>query len=378
MEFMPRSVREPVLEFLKEKIVLLSGPRQVGKTKLSKNLCVDFDYLNYDSIENRRLLTRKEWRRDVDLVILDELHKMRGWKSWLKGLYDTEGTEPNLLVTGSARLDIYRKGGDSLAGRHHLVRMLPLSVAETGAQSASEAKDALAQIIEFGGFPEPFLKSNARSAKLWRKSHLDVILREDLLDLEKVRDVKSIEILVDLLADRVGSTISYSSLAQDLQVSSHTVKHWIEILENLFVVFTVKPYSKNLAKAIRKESKIYFYDVGRVSAGDGAKLENLVACHLLKRNFFLSDTQGENAELYYVRDREQREVDFLTVINRKPEWLIEVKQSDESFAKSLAYFRDRIEPKNAYQLVLNPKRERDADSRLSLRSAATFLSQLEA
>jgi predicted AAA+ superfamily ATPase len=202
-------------------------------------------------------------------------------------------------------------------------------------------------------------------------------LREDLLDLENVRNIKSIEFLVDLLAERVGSAISFASLARDLQVSPHTVKHWIQILENLFVIFVVPPFTTKIAKSILKEPKIYFYDIGRVPEGTGARLENLVAIHLLKRASFLADTEGEKTLLRYVRDKERREVDFVTVLNGKPEWLVEVKTSDEAVSKSLEYFNSKLAVKQTFQVVLNGPRERDTPEGIQVRSVAKFLAGLE-
>ena len=285
-----RSLRTALEDSLKDKITLLTGPRQVGKTYLSKMIYKKFEYLNFDEITHRKIISKKMWDKEAKLVIFDEIHKMKNWKRWLKGIYDVDGIPPQLLVTGSARMDIYRRGGDSLAGRHHLFRLHPLSVKEIDQGNPSET---IKQLMLYGGFPEPFLKGTKRASDMWRRSHLDVILREDLFDLEKVRDIKSIEILIDLLADRVGGPISYKSLAEDLMVSPNTVKHWLQVLENLYVIFIVRPYSKNIAKAIVKEPKIYFYDTGRITNGDAAKLENIMAYHLLKRAHFLTDTLGE-------------------------------------------------------------------------------------
>jgi uncharacterized protein len=291
---MKRKLEDQIRKDLEKKIVLLSGPRQVGKTTLSQQLSPQStDYFNFDDQDHRKLIREKKWRRDVQLVIFDETHKMKNWKRWLKGVYDTEGTHPSLLVTGSARMDVYSQGAESLAGRHFLYRLHPFSTAEVHEALDESPETVQEKLLQFGGFPEPFLTANMTFAKRWRRSHLDRILREDLLDLEKVREIKSIEILVDLLAERVGSTISFSSLARDLEVSPKTVKHWIEILQRMFVIFVVPPYSRNIARAILKEPKIYFYDIARVNAPGGARFENLVACALLKRNEFLEDTLGE-------------------------------------------------------------------------------------
>jgi predicted AAA+ superfamily ATPase len=357
---MNRYLESPIKRDLKEKIVILSGPRQVGKTTLSKQLISSFVYLNFDSSSDRIIIRKQEWDRDVQLVILDELHKMKNWKSWIKGIYDTEGIPPSLLVTGSARIETTRKGGDSLAGRFFSHRLHPLSVKEICQFLNEDSKKALDKLLSLGGFPEPYLKGKESFAKRWRRTHVDTIIRQDLLDLEKVRDIKSIEILIDLLKSRVGSSTSYSSLAEDLQVSSHSVKHWLQILENLYVIFPVRPYHKNIARSILKEPKYYFYDAGAVEGGIGAKLENVVALALLKELHFLEDTTGSKVSLHYLRDKVKNEVDFLVVIDGKPELMIEVKVSDNSFSKSLFLFHGFLKRTKSVQVVYNLDRKKSS------------------
>ncbi len=370
----PRTIVSSIQELMREKIILLSGPRQVGKTFLSKMfLSTNYEYLNFDDEDDRQIIAQKSWPRDVELLILDELHKKDKWKRWIKGIYDKEKVTPNLLVTGSARLDTFRKGGDSLAGRHYHFRLHPFSVKEVG---HNPDKNIIENFLKYGNFPEPFLMKNVRKAKLWRKSHLDRILREDLLDLENVTQIKKIEILVQLLSERVGSQISYASLARDLEVSAHTVKHWIQILENLNVIFIVTPYSKNIAKAVLKAPKIYFYDVGRVRGDQGQKIENVVACHLLKRNHFLEDTLGERLELGYVKDTNQREVDFVTIRDFKVEKLIEVKLSDGNISNSLKYFHEKLLPKETCQLVFEIKRRKQF-GQIKIEDLTKYLFELE-
>lgn len=352
---MKRALRETLLTDLDQKIVLLSGPRQVGKTTLSKTLYSNHEYLNFDSAEHRRIIMSQNWDRARELIVFDELHKMPKWKSWIKGVYDTEGCRPRLLVTGSAKLDVFKKGGDSLAGRHYHLRLHPFSVAELAGQI--DGPICLDRLLRVGGFPEPFLQDSDDFAKRWRSTHIERILKEDLLELEVVRNLKLIEILTDLLADRVGSTISYSSLARDLEISPHTVKKWIGILESLYVIFVVPSYSKNLARAILKEPKIYFFDTGRIKEDRAARLENIVALALLKKLHYGQDVRGEKSQLYYVRDKEKREVDFLTVVDNKIESLVEVKLADANLSSSLSYFTERLNPRDSTQVVLDLKSE---------------------
>jgi len=370
---MERYLEKHIKKDLKEKIVILSGPRQVGKTTLSKQLIPSNVYLNYDSAADRKIIRKEEWARDVELVIFDELHKMKNWKSWIKGVYDTEGIPPSLLVTGSARIETYRKGGDSLAGRFFSYRLHPLTVKEICAYLDETPKAALDKLVSFGGFPEPYLKNSETFAKRWRKTHVDTIIREDLLDLERVRDIKSIEILIDLLKARVGSSTSFSSLAEDLQVSVHTVKHWLQILENLYVIFPVRPYHRNIARSILKEPKYYLYDPSAVDGDFGMKLENVVALALLRDLHLLEDTTGSKVSLHYLRDKEKNEVDFLTVIDNKPALMIEVKVSDDSFSKSLYRFSGFLKDARPIQLVYNLRRKKST-RRMEMLPAHDFLS----
>jgi uncharacterized protein len=281
-------------------------------------------------------------------------------------------------VTGSARLEVFRRGGDSLAGRHHLHRLHPFTIREV--QSEFAPSDALQRIVTVGGFPEPFLGNDENEARRWRRSHLDSILREDLMDLEKVRALRSVELLVELLLERVSSTVSLSSLARDLQVSAHTVKHWLEILENLYVVFAVRPYHHNVARSILKESKYYFYDTGAVAqAGlaSGAVFENAVACALQREVHLTEDFTGRKASLGFLRDKEKREVDFVVVIDRKPKQLIEVELADDVFSKSLGYFRSLFPSARALQVVKALSRPRDDATRtLRMVPAASYLAEV--
>lgn len=372
---MKRYLEKHIQQDMKDKIILLSGPRQVGKTTLSKQLEPANVYMNFDATSDRKLIYSQEWDRDVRLVIFDELHKMKKWKSWIKGIYDTEGIPPSLLVTGSARLDTYKKGGESLAGRFYAYRLHPLTVKEICSVQKEDSKTALDNLIRLGGFPEPYFKNNEKFAKRWRRTHTDTIIREDLLDLERVRDIKSIEILIDLLRTRVGSTTSYTSLANDLQVSIHTIKHWLQILENMYIIFPVRPYHKNIARSLLKESKYYLYDTGAVQGDPGAKLENTVACAILKELHFIEDTTGSKVALHFLRDKEKHEVDFLVLIDNKPVMMIEVKVSDDRFSPSLFRFQRFLEGTSPIQIVYNLKRKKSKGSAI-MRPVHEFLKEM--
>ncbi len=335
---MERYLKKALLADLEQKVILLTGPRQSGKTTLSRMLSDDHQYLDYDLAEHRLLIAGKRWDREKSLIIFDELHKMNDWKSWLKGIYDVEGIPPRLLVTGSAKLDAFRKTGDSLAGRHFQFRLHPLDVKEAAENTDLEPDEAFRRLMTIGGFPEPFLRGGQRYYNRWKRSHIDLILKEDLLTLTAVRDIQSIETLIEMLRSRVGSPVSANSLARDLQKSPNTIQHWLRLLADLYVIFAVPPYHRNIARALLKQPKYYFYDNGMVIGDNSVKLENLVACALLKETHRLEDVEGERLGVCYIRDKEGREVDFVITRNRVPSHLIEVKWAETDLSANVRRF----------------------------------------
>lgn len=371
-----RDPMAPIRRDLEERIVLVSGPRQSGKTTLSRSLGLEHDYFNYDAAADRVRLVEQSWDRSKQLVIFDELHKMRAWKAWLKGIYDTEGTRPRLLVTGSARLDTYRRAGDSLAGRYFRHRLHPLDVAEVHGLLSPE--DALERMLRLGGFPEPFLRGEERFYKRWRQTHTDIIVRQDLVELETVKDIRGIETLVELLRHRVGSPVSFASLARDLQRDGKTIKRWLELLENLYVVFRVTPWHRNVGRALLKEPKYYFYDTGIVLAGEGARFENLVACALLKLLHRIEDVHGDRAALHYLRTKDGHEIDFFASVEGQPPMLVEAKWSDTEPTRSFASFERAFGHAKRLQVVRKPSgSDRTHPNGIEVRAAAPWLASLE-
>ena len=360
-------------------MVFLTGPRQVGKTTLARSFSEEWPrlfYLNFDAVEDRQVFLRREWDRSAPLVVFDEVHKWSQWKRHLKGVYDTEGIPPRILVTGSARLDIFRRGGDSLAGRYLLHRLLPLSVREL--RDLVPPREAFNALLRFGTFPEPLLRGTEVWARRWRKGYLERIVREDLRDLSRITDIGGVELLVAALRTRVGSPISFASLGRDLQVSPATVKVWLQTLERLHLVFIVFPYHRNIARAINKEPKVYFYDPAlALSDNPGPMLENLVAVSLLKALLYREDVHGEETRLCYLRDKEKREVDFVPVVGGGPTMLVEVKHADPTPGRGIAYYSQRLTDIPAVQVVGTLERPRTS-GRVQVEPAAAWLAGLEA
>jgi hypothetical protein len=377
-------------------MAFVSGPRQVGKTWVCRSLSEY--YFNWDNIDDRRLLLRgpaalaeklelDRLRSEPPMAVLDELHKDPKWKALLKGFYDTYGDRVRLLVTGSSRLDVFRRGGDSLMGRYLLYRMHPFSVGEC-LRTALPAReihppaelpvsewDAL---WEHGGFPEPFLRRDARFTRRWRSLRQAQLSREDLREVAEVRDLGTIETLMQILAERTSQQLIYSHLASEIQVSVDTVRRWVDLLARMHYGFLVRPWFANVAKALRKEPKWFLRDWSG-AATDGARAETFLACHLLKAVETWTDLGFGDFELRYLRDTQKREVDFLVVRDRKPWFLVEAKYAETALSPSLAHFQQQIGAVHAFQAVVSLPFE-NADcfkaERPVVVPARTLLSQL--
>lgn len=353
---------------LKKKMVFVGGPRQIGKTTLAlflgKNDYKTYTYLNWDNRQDRKSILRSEFQGDTNLVIFDEIHKYKKWKNYIKGEFDTHKDRFHILVTGSARLDMYRRGGDSLLGRYHYYRLHPFSLAEMLGglpnisvskalifpKSTSAMSRVFKNLLTFGGFPEPFLRKDQQTLRRFHNERVDRLIKEDIRDIEQVRDLSALQILVEILPSKVGSLLSLNALRGDLEVAHKTVKTWMDILERFYYHFRIYPYAFTTIKSLRKEPKMYLWDWSQADDA-GARLENMTASHILKMTHFLYDAYGHKTELFFLRDIEGREVDFLVTVDRKPWLAIEVKSGKENVSKSLVYFVDKLKIPFAYQLV---------------------------
>ncbi len=352
MHLVRRYLEAQLRKDLRRKMVFVAGPRQVGKTTLARQLPgAAQGYLNWDAAADRDRILRGELPASP-LWIFDEIHKYRSWRAFLKGLYDRRRPGQQILVTGSARLEFYRYGGDSLQGRYHLLRLHPLSAAELGLAKPSQ----LADLLRLGGFPEPFLGGDETEARRWSREYRNRLVREEIVDLERVQDLGNLERLMIRLPELVGAPLSLNALREDLQVSHKTVASWLDICERLYAVFRLSPFGAPKIRAVKKVQKHYHFDWSLVP-DDGPRFENLVASHLLKWVHYQQDAHGRDLELRYFRDTDGREVDFVVVEGRTPVLVVEAKWADAAVDRSLRYLKARFPDCDAWQVSATGRKD---------------------
>lgn len=333
-------------------MAFVGGPRQVGKTTLALELVGRGAserhpaYLNWDDPRVRPRIVRAELPPDEPVLVLDELHKYARWRGLVKGIWDREKSFRRIVVTGSARLDHYRKGGDSLLGRYRYLRLHPFSLPEL---KAGSSKAGLDDLLQFGGFPEPLFGADSTAHRIWHRERLTRVVRDDLRDLERVHEISLLEHLVELLPSRVGAPLSVANLSQDLEVDHKTVDRWLEILENLYVCFRVAPFGAARIRAVKKERKLYLWDWSAVPE-PGPRFENLVASQLLKYCHLVEDTEGYRMELRFLRDTDKREVDFVVLRDRRPLFAVECKSGQGEVGAAVRYFAERAPIPRFYQV----------------------------
>lgn len=378
-------------EMTEGKMIFITGPRQIGKTTFAKNwlglLGIEGTYFNWDDpsvmaafkknpLYFKNIIDRKIDQAPVPMVF-DEIHKHKEWRNLLKGFFDTNKERMKLLVTGSARLNVARKSGDSLLGRYFAYQMLPLGLPEVvkdlshvikderpfkngdllaGLARKSEKniiKEAFDLLLKFGGFPEPVLKGSERFHKRWQMEYKTLLIKEDVRDLSRISDIKGIESLVEILPTKIGSNLSVPSISQDLGRKYDTIQNWLELLEGLYMVFMIRPWHKRISRAIKKEKKLYFYDWSMLS-DSGSRFENMIAVALLRMAARFSETGLGSYEIRYIRDREKREVDFILIKDNSPVALFEAKESNTHIDKSGMYYCERLKIP-LFQIVLKTK-----------------------
>ena len=346
-----RYIQKPVKTDLKSKMVFIGGPRQVGKTTLALSFLSEPNakspaYFNWDDISDRPKLLRGEFPPSEKIIILDEIHKFARWRNLVKGFFDKNKGELSFLITGSARLDYYSKGGDSLQGRYHYFRLHPFSLGEL---DVKPTKDNLDLLLKLGGFPEPLFKAEEKFWRRWQRERLQRVIYDDIRDLESVKEISLLELLASELPNRVGSPLSVKNLKELLQVAHETVERWLKIFERMYYCFRIPPYGPPKVRAVKKEQKLYLWDWSLVEE-PGPRFENFIASQLLKYCQFIEDTEGYRMELRFLRDTDKREIDFVVLKDRKPMFAVECKTGDKDVSPSIYYFKERVQIPKFYQV----------------------------
>jgi len=385
-----------------QQMIFLIGPRQAGKTTVGlmlEKLTGQLAYLNWDNLDHRKVILKgvrsvadfaglDKLSARIPVIVFDEIHKYGKWKGFLKGFFDEYKGRAHIVVTGSSRLDVYKRGSDSLMGRYFPYRLHPLSLAELGRTDLSDKEigdpfpvksQDLDKLLKNGGFPEPFLKDNTRFLNRWKTLRQQQLIQEDIRDLSRIQEIGQIELLAELLKHQAGQLTNYSTLAGKVNVSVDTIRRWIKTLQSFFYCFSIQPWSKNVPRSLLKEPKVYLWDWISVE-DEGSRLENFIASHLLKAAHFWTDRGLGHYDLWFVRDKEKREVDFLVTRDKKPWFLVEVKSSSSAgINKNLVYFQEKIRAKHAFQVVFDMEyvpKDCFRHSSPVIVPAQTFLTQL--
>jgi len=345
-----RYIKKSVTHDLKSRMVFVGGPRQVGKTTFALTFLPGQNishpgYLNWDDVSNRSSLLKGEFPSNQKMIILDEIHKFARWRNLVKGFYDKNKENISFIITGSARLDYYSKGGDSLQGRYHYYRLHPFSPREL---SANPDKHELDLLLKFGGFPEPLLKAEEKFWRRWQKERLQRVIYDDIRDLETIKEISLLELLAGELPNRIGSPLSVKNLKELLQVAHETIDRWLKIFERMYYCFRIPPFGPSKVRAVKKEQKLYLWDWSLID-DTGARFENFIASQLLKYCQFTEDSEGYRMELRFLRDTDKREIDFVVLKENKPLFAVECKTGDKDVSPAIYYFKARTKIPIFYQ-----------------------------
>lgn len=374
-----RYIKQKIIGDLERKTVFLGGPRQVGKTTLAREISSSFSkfqphYLNWDFEDDRTAILKAQFPLLPSLIVLDEVHKYRKWKNLVKGFCDKLSEKHKFIVTGSARLDVFQRGGDSLLGRYFYWRLHPFGLDDL--PSGMSPQEGLQRLLKTGGFPEPFLGNNGHEDPRWHRLRTQKIIREDIRDLTLLNDFATMELFFKSLQLRCGGLIVLSNIAQDLQVAPKTLERWLETFERMYLTFSIKPFVTGVPRSLQKPSKVYFWNNADVVGDEGAVFENFVATQIIKKIHFAEDAFGEIYSLHYLRDKEKKEVDFLLFKDGKVDTLIEVKTSDKKASTSLKYFAEKLNPRSVIQVVKNLDHSFE-ENNIKIMNAVDLFSKIE-
>jgi predicted AAA+ superfamily ATPase len=339
-------------------VVLINGPRQSGKTTLVKEYSPSLSYytLDDDNILNAAKQDPVGFIQGIDKAIIDEIQRAPELLRAIKLSVDQHRQPGRFLLTGSANLLTLPKIGDSLAGRMEILTLLPLSLAEMGRRESlflsyaknqswpqqvpSEQLEIISRVLT-GGYPEMLMRPDLARRSAWAKSYIKAIVERDIKDISSIEKLVEMPRLLEVLAQQSGKLTNFTQIGGQLNLDSKTAQKYIGLLETLFLVHQLKPWHGNALNRILKTPKIHFLDSGLLASLNrvtiesvewnksdfGALLETWVYGELLKTISFTEEPWN----IYYYRDKDKVEVDFILENHARKIIGIEVKASHTIF-----------------------------------------------
>jgi len=346
-----RKIQKELIVCAKEyPAVTILGPRQSGKTTLSKMVFPDYQYCSLEEPDIRRQAQNDPkglLANFSDGVILDEIQRVPELLSYLQGIIDNNPKPGRFILTGSHQPQVHCAVSQSLAGRTAMLELLPFSIDEIS--QYNRKSDCPYKMIIEGFYPR--LHDNQLRPERFYGSYLSTYIERDIRALINLKDLTHFEEFLRLIAGRVGQLVNYSSIANDVGVSSTTIKNWVSVLKASYILFELPPYFTNIRKRVMKSSKLYFVDVGLAAWLLGLKTasqvqrdplrgtlyENLLIMEVVKRIL----NHGERPNLHFYRDARGNEVDLL-IQNARQFSAIEIKSGQTfqpEFISGIEHFK---------------------------------------
>lgn len=312
----------PVIRSVKGKmpVISITGPRQSGKTTLARKVFADYRYFNLEDMENRTFAISDPKGFLLNAgprVVLDEIQHVPDLFSQIQVMTDELREKVSYVITGSQNFLLLEKISQTLAGRVAVFHLLPFSYQEL--QKASNDPPVLYDLIVKGGYPPIYDRDLDPS--MWLNSYILTYIERDVRQIINIKDLSAFQNFLRMCAGRTGQLLNYSSLANDLSVSYHTVQNWLSILEASFIVFRLQPFYENYNKRLIKAPKLYFYDTGLACTLLGIKTREQLSSHYLKGELFESFVMSElfkhahnmgiRPSFYYWKNNAGQEVDCI-------------------------------------------------------------------
>lgn len=372
--YIKRNAEEKLKKFAKQyPVVTITGPRQSGKTTLCQHVFPDKKYVSLEDIDNRKYAMsdpRGFLSEYSNGVIIDEVQKVPDLLSYIQGIVDKNQIKGEFILTGSSQFELSRSISQSLAGRTALLKLFPFSYVEIY-NSAEYSAEWVNKVLYKGFYPR--IHSDDLDATEAMSAYVETYVERDVRQFYDVKDLNLFSTFIKLIAARTGQILNYSNIADDCGVTIPTIKNWVSILEQSYIIFLLQPYHSNMKKRLVKTPKVYFYDVGLCAYLNGAKQENHIGAlpnkGSLFENFVISEVLKMSAhnsfkdEFYFFRDKNKKEVDLL--INKGLKiYPYEIKSAltyNSDFTKNLKYLADLTKSDNIGNVIYAGETQKRSD-----------------